>query len=84
MDTGSLFLERDSSHVIDDPVETMDLDNGFSTGANGFGPNEFAAALSHNLNTHGTNAQKLFGKHGLLSRYQRLAQEKSTSLMSLN
>jgi len=54
----------------------MDRDEGFSDAASTFGAAEFANALSHNLNTHGTNAQKIFGKHGLLSRYQRLAQDK--------
>ena len=64
----------------DESMETMDHDhhdNNNPEQASSFGATEFANALSQNLNIHGTNAQKLFGKHGLLYRYQRLAQEKS-------
>jgi hypothetical protein len=80
MEVGTLCLIEKADPVADDPMESMDLDQGFSPGVSGFGPNEFANALSHNLNSHGANAQKLFGKHGLLSRYQRVAQEKSWPL----
>jgi len=81
MEVGTICLiEKADQPVVDDPMESIDHDQGFSSGVSGFGPNEFANALSHNLNSHGANAQKLFGKHGLLSRYQRLAQEKSWSL----
>lgn len=57
-------------------MDIVDHGYSFSEASNAFGPNEFASALSQNLNAHGTNTQKLFGKHGLLSRYQRLALEK--------
>jgi nuclear pore complex protein Nup107 len=67
--------------MADDPME-VSIDHGyeFSEASSGFGPIEFANALSQNLNAHGTNSQKLFGRHGLLARYQRLAQEKSFHL----
>ena len=55
----------------------MDEDMGYSELVDAFAPTEFANALSQSLNSHGTNAQKLFGSHGLLYRYQRIAQEKS-------
>jgi nuclear pore complex protein Nup107 len=58
-------------------MDSMDHEYEFSEASNAFGPSEFANALSQNLDAPGTNAQKLFGKHGLLSRYQRLAQDKS-------
>src|SRR5271170_110206 len=55
----------------------MEEDMGYSELVDAFAPIEFANALSQSLNSHGTNAQKLFGNHGLLYRYQRIAQEKS-------
>ena len=61
--------------IIDDDL--MEEDMGYSQLVDGFGPTEFATALSQSLESHGTNAQKLFGNHGLLYRYQRIAQEKS-------
>lgn len=54
----------------------MEQEYAFSEASNAFGPTEFANALSQNLNSHGTNAQKVLGHHGLLQRYQRIAQEK--------
>lgn len=55
---------------------SMEEEYAFSEAANAFGPNEFANALSNNLNAHGPPAQTLLGKHGLLNRYQRIAQDK--------
>ena len=48
----------------------------FLEASNVFGPAEYANVLSQNLNSHVTAAQKLFGKHGLLARYQHIAQDK--------
>jgi len=60
----------------EDAMEAIDIESAFSEAADVFGPTEFANALSQNLNAHGTNPQKILGKHGLLSKYQRIAQEK--------
>ena len=57
-------------------METMDKEYAFSELSSAFGPTEFADALSQNLNAHGPATQKIMGNHGLVSRYQRLAQEK--------
>ena len=65
-------------------MESMDEDSGFSETTTAFGPTEFANALSQYLNIHGTSAQKLLGKHGLLSKYHRIAQEKSPFLVFPN
>jgi hypothetical protein len=62
--------------MLEDPVGAMDEEYNYAEGSSLFGATEFANALSANLNAHGTNAQKLLGKHGLLERYHRLAQEK--------
>jgi hypothetical protein len=61
-------------------MDTIDQEYAFSQASNAFGPTEFANALSQNLNTHGTKSQKLLGRHGLLKRYHRLAQEKLFSI----
>ena len=68
-------LQKTVADIIDDDL--MDEDMGYSELVDAFAPTEFANALSQSLNSHGTNAQKLFGNHGLLYRYQRIAQEKS-------
>ena len=57
-------------------METMDKEYAFSELSSAFGPTEFADALSQSLNTHGTATQRILGNHGLVNRYQRLAQEK--------
>jgi hypothetical protein len=54
----------------------MDQEFSYSEASNTFGATEFAKALSQHLNAHGTYAQKHLGRHGLLERYHRLAQEK--------
>ena len=56
----------------------VSVDHGyeFSEAASGFGPTEFAGALSNSLNANGTNAQKYFGKYGLLARCGCIAQDK--------
>lgn len=61
---------------IDDSMEAMDVESAFSEAADAFGPNEFANTLSQNLSAHGTNAQKILAKHGLVAKYRRIAQEK--------
>jgi hypothetical protein len=65
-----------NSLIIEDPVGAMDEEYNYAEGSNLFGATEFANALSAHLNAHGINSQKLLGKHGLLQRYHRLAQEK--------
>ena len=71
--------------IVDESmIESIDEDSAFSETTNAFGPAEFANALSQNLNIHGTNAQKLLGKHGLLSKYRRIAQEKFSSIVLPN
>lgn len=62
--------------MVDDAMDTIDQEYAFSQASNAFGPTEFANALSQNLNALGNNIQKLLGRHGLLKRYQRIAQEK--------
>jgi hypothetical protein len=64
--------------TVDDDL--MEEDMAYSELVDAFAPTEFANALSQNLNSHGTTAQKLFGNHGLIYRYQRIAQEKSLPL----
>jgi hypothetical protein len=62
--------------MADEPMEAMEKEYAFSELSSAFGPTEFADALSHSLNTHGTAIQRVLGSHGLVNRYQRLAQEK--------
>jgi hypothetical protein len=51
--------------------------------AHSIGATDFAKALTASLNTHTTSTQKLFGKHGLLARYQRIAHERSPTPTNL-
>lgn len=69
---------------VADPADDdlMEEDMAYSELVDAFAPTEFANALSQNLNSRGTTAQKLFGNHGLIYRYQRIAQEKSLLLQS--
>jgi len=66
---------RSAVDVVDDDL--MEEDFVYSELVDAFAPTEFANALSQSLNSHGTTAQKLFGNHGLINRFQRIAQEKS-------
>jgi len=60
-----------------DTVDSADGDElSTAENAHSIGANDFANALTTSLNAHGTTAQKLFGKYGLLSRFQRIAQER--------
>jgi len=72
--------EGNVADTVDDDL--MEEDLAYSELVDAFAPTEFANALSQNLNSHGTTVQKLFGNHGLIYRYQRIAQEKSLSLQS--
>lgn len=65
--------------MVDEPLEAMEKEYAFSELSSAFGPTEFADALSQSLNTHVTATQKVLGSHGLVNRYQRMAQEKYTS-----
>jgi hypothetical protein len=60
------FLEDDF-----EPDAAATAENAHSIGAT-----DFANALTASLNTHTRSATKLFGKHGLLARYQRIAHER--------
>jgi hypothetical protein len=61
---------------VTDDAEPMEEEFNYAQAASAFGATEFAKALSAHLNAHGTNSQKLLGRHGLLERYHHLAQEK--------
>jgi len=72
----------DLSRAGDERMDTLD-DEAFepdaaatAENAHSIGATDFANALAAALNTHATSAHKLFGKHGLLARYQRIAQER--------
>ena len=60
----------------DESMETMEKEYAFSELSSAFGPTEFADALSQSLNAHGPATQRILGHHGLVIRYQKLAQEK--------
>ncbi len=69
--------------MADEPLEAMEKEYAFSELSSAFGPTEFADALSQSLNTHGTATQKVLGSHGLVNRYQRIAQEKYAFVLTI-
>jgi hypothetical protein len=63
--------------TIDEAMNTVQEESvDFTAASNAVGASEFAIALSNNLNAHGSASQKLLGAHGLVQKYQRIAQEK--------
>jgi hypothetical protein len=64
-----------------DTVEEED-DFNYTEASNAFGATEFATVLSNNLNAHDTVPQNILGNHGLVRKYQRIAQEKYRALKS--